>query len=68
MEDKIWYYTRGDGEKYGPYSDTELVKLIQQGILTGEDYIWMMDLDQWILIGDSIYSFYLFEEKEADII
>ncbi|MBP3891392.1 MAG: DUF4339 domain-containing protein [Solobacterium sp.] len=57
--DKIWFYTKGDGEKYGPYTDEELVKLIKQGILSGEDYIWMTELDEWILIQDSIYSFYL---------
>ena len=55
---KIWYYTKGDGNKYGPYTDEELVKLIKQDILTQNDYIWMMDLDEWIKIGDTIYSEY----------
>lgn len=45
--DKIWYYTRGDGQKYGPYTDEDLIKLIHQGILEGEDYIWTTDLDNW---------------------
>lgn len=57
--EKIWFYTKGDREKYGPYTDGELVKLIQQEILTEKDLIWMVDLDHWIAIGDSIYSFYL---------
>lgn len=59
MEDRIWYYTRGDGQKYGPYTDEELVKLIQQGILTEEDYVWTMELSQWAMIGDTIYSSYI---------
>lgn len=60
--DKIWYYTRGDGEKYGPYTDEELIKLIAQGILIGTDYIWMSDLDEWVQIQDSIYCVYLEEQ------
>ena len=60
--DKIWYYTRGDGQKYGPYTDEDLIKLIRQGILEGEDYIWATDLDEWVQIKDTIYSIYLEED------
>lgn len=60
--DKIWYYTRGDGQKYGPYTDEDLIKLIRQGILEGEDYIWTIDLDEWVQIKDTIYSIYLEED------
>ena len=60
--DKIWYYTRGDGQKYGPYTDEDLIKLIRQRILEGEDYIWTTDLDEWVQIKDTIYSIYLEED------
>ena len=60
--DKIWYYTRGDGQKYGPYTDEGLIKLIRQGILEDEDYIWTTDLDEWVQIKDTIYSIYLEED------
>ena len=60
--DKIWYYTRGDGQIYGPYTDEDLIKLIRQGILEGEDYIWTTDLDEWVQIKDTIYSIYLEED------
>ncbi len=65
-EEKLWYYTKGDGEKYGPFSDVELIRLIQQGILTEEDYIWMVDLEEWLLIGNSIYSFYIKQEETKE--
>ncbi len=65
--DKIWYYTRGDGQKYGPYTDEDLIKLIHQGILEGEDYIWTTDLDNWVMIQDTIYCVYLEEESEQKI-
>ena len=60
--DKIWYYTRGDGQRYGPYTDEDLIKLIRQGILEGEDYIWTTDLDEWVQIKDTMYSIYLEED------
>ncbi len=65
--DKIWYYTRGDGQKYGPYTDEDLIKLIRQGILEGEDYIWTTDLDSWEMIQDTIYCIYLEEETEQNL-
>ena len=42
--DKVWYYAKEDGQKY---------------ILSENDLIWMTDLDDWISVGNSIYSFYL---------
>ncbi|MCI2154760.1 DUF4339 domain-containing protein [Erysipelotrichaceae bacterium Oil+RF-744-GAM-WT-6] len=57
--DKVWYYAKEDGQKYGPYTDEELIKLIRNGILSENDLIWMTDLDDWISVGNSIYSFYL---------
>lgn len=57
--DKVWYYAKEDGHKYGPYTDEELIKLIRNGILSENDLIWMTDLDDWISVGNSIYSFYL---------
>ncbi|MBR2066780.1 MAG: DUF4339 domain-containing protein [Solobacterium sp.] len=57
--DKVWYYMKRDRKKYGPYSDEELIRLIQNEILEGEDYIWMPDLQSWLCIKDSIYSIYL---------
>lgn len=57
--DKVWYYAKEDGQKYGPYTDEELIKLIRNGLLSENDLIWMTDLDDWISVGNSIYSFYL---------
>jgi hypothetical protein len=61
--DKVWYYMKPDRNKYGPYSDQELIALIQQEILLAGDYIWMPDLKAWLKIGDSIYAFYLPENQ-----
>ncbi len=58
-ENRTWYYAKPSGDKFGPYSEEEIIKLLRNGILTATDYIWMIDLDNWVLVGDSIYSFYL---------
>lgn len=59
--DKVWYYKRKDstGEKFGPYTEDELIKLIRKGIIDPLDQIWMVDMDDWIVLKDSIYCFYL---------
>ncbi len=59
---RVWYYTLDGAEKPGPYSDDELVRLIQQNIVTAEHYIWMVDLASWIPVRESIYAFYLNED------
>lgn len=50
---------RADRQKFGPYTDEELVKLIRQEILTEDDWIWMPDMDSWLRVGDSVYSAYI---------
>ena len=61
--DKIWYYRNSSGEKYGPYTEEELIRLIQQQILSPDDGIWMVDLETWIPLMHSIYSFYMPSEQ-----
>ena len=58
-EEKLWYYAKPDGSKFGPYSDEELVKLLRNGILTKDDFIGMVDFENWMNVGNSIYSYYL---------
>ena len=41
----------------------ELVKLIKNEIIEGNDKIWMTDLENWITVNDSIYSVYLPRKK-----
>lgn len=57
--DKVWYYMKTDRQKFGPFTDAELIRLIQQDILSADDWIWMPDMDGWLKVGDSIYSIYV---------
>ncbi|MBW9212452.1 MULTISPECIES: DUF4339 domain-containing protein [Terrabacteria group] len=60
--DKIWYYLNHSAkEKLGPYTDEELIKLLNQGIVDVDDYIWMKDFENWLKVEDSIYSIYIGE-------
>lgn len=57
--DKIWYYMNEDKEKYGPYTDHDLLALIEQEIVRGNTFIWMPDFSSWIKVKNSIYASYL---------
>ena len=53
--DKIWYYLNHiTKEKAGPYTDEELIKLLNQGVVDVDDYIWMKDFENWLKGEDSI--------------
>ena len=59
MTDRVWYYRKNEGEQTGPYSDEELVGLLQNGTVSGDDMIWMEDLKNWLKVSDSIYGIFL---------
>lgn len=65
--EKVWYYMKPDRSKYGPYTDNELIALIRQEILSGDDYIWMPEMKGWLKIANSIYSIYIPEEDTDNI-
>lgn len=56
--DKVWYY-RVNGQKQGPFSESEIVKFIMYGTLGSEDEIWMKDLHYWFKIKDTVLCYYL---------
>lgn len=58
MKNQIWKI-RGVNEKY---SDEELVEMIKQGSLSGEDYITTSDMKEWIQVKESIYQYYMKEK------
>lgn len=62
--DKVWYYCKEDGKKFGPFSDSELCSLIKNGILAGDDQIWMPEFTEWLRIRDTIYSGFLENSEE----
>lgn len=66
MSNKPWFVLRNE-EKLGPYSDDELVALIEKGIVTRTDFIWMFDLGGWIKVSESIYQFYLPENRALEV-
>lgn len=58
-----WYVRRKDGKKDGSFSDAELAALISKGIVEPEDEIWTVKMADWMVLKDSIYSFYLRMKK-----
>ncbi len=65
---EIWYYMKKDRTKHGPVSEEALIRLLQNGTIEPDEYIWMQDLSAWLKVCNSIYSFYLQEEvaEESD--
>lgn len=58
VSDKVWYYLK-EGTKFGPYNESEMIKLIKHGIVEANDQIWMLDLKNWIALKDSLFSYYM---------
>ncbi|WP_302557214.1 DUF4339 domain-containing protein, partial [Holdemania filiformis] len=63
-----WYVRRKDGKKDGSFSDAELAALISKGIVEPEDEIWTVKMADWMVLKDSIYSFYLPHEETPFIL
>ena len=63
MKQQIWKI-RGVKERF---SDEELVEMIKQGSLSGEDYIATNDMKAWIEVKESIYQFYLKEKTNETL-
>ena len=42
-----WYYAR-NGEKSGPYRESELASLCRDGKVSGEDYVWSQGMAEWL--------------------
>jgi uncharacterized RDD family membrane protein YckC len=49
LEGNAWFYIR-DHQQQGPVGIFELKKLLEQGILTAETFIWTKELKQWEMV------------------
>ena len=58
INDKTWYYLKNN-QKEGPFTENEIIKLIQHQIIKVDDYIWMLDLNDWVLLKNSLFSLYM---------
>jgi hypothetical protein len=45
-ETRVWFYIK-DRQQYGPVGFFELTKLLEQGILNGETYLWTIGSERW---------------------
>ncbi|MFV0551276.1 MAG: GYF domain-containing protein [Anaerorhabdus sp.] len=61
--DKIWY-VRSSKRKGGPFTEEELIRLIRQEIVDEEYEIWNPDMEKWMRLVDSVYSFYIPVKEE----
>lgn len=59
MSNGAGFYYRNKQKKEGAFSEAEFIRLIQNEIIEPDDEFWMLDMENWMRLGDSIYSFYL---------
>ena len=52
IEPKSWYYINEDDKKYGPFTSTELKKLVVDEVVRSNNYIWKNGLKYWIEAKD----------------
>ena len=62
-KNKIWKIKGYEGS----FTDEEVIELIRQGQLKGEDALSSRDMKKWVRIEDSIYQFYLEDEENENI-
>lgn len=58
MLNKIWKIKGYEGS----FTDEEIIYLIKEGKLSGEDCLSSKDIKEYIMIKDSIYQYYLKKE------
>lgn len=66
MSNSIMWYYRNAQKKEGAFSEEEFTRLIQMGIIEENDEIWMMEMENWMVLKETIYSFYI--NKKEDIV
>ena len=62
-KEKVWR-VKGREETY---TDPELTDMISKGELKAEDEVTCKELKDWIRIKESVYSFYLKEDKHETV-
>ncbi len=46
-----WYYAKGD-EQRGPVSENVLIKLVQQGVIRADTFVWNTSMPDWLPYGE----------------
>ena len=64
MQSKIWKIKGYEGS----FTDEQIVYLIKNGKLNGEDCLTSKDIKTPIMIKDSIYQYFLKKEEQNEII
>ena len=51
----MWYYYTNN-QQFGPVSEEEITRLIQNGTIGHDDFLWTEGLDDWVYIGQTQFS------------
>ncbi len=60
--DKIWY-VKQSGSEVGPFSEQQLIDMIQAKLIKMDTQIWAEFMSEWYTIEQTIYHSYKKEEE-----
>lgn len=63
LKNKIWKIKGYEGV----FTDDEIVALISSGEIKGEYSLTSRDMKKWVKVKDSIYQFYLEDDKNETV-
>ena len=63
LKNKIWKIKGFEGA----FTDDEIVALISSGEIKGEYSLTSRDMKKWVKVKDSIYQFYLEDDKNETV-
>lgn len=63
LKNKIWKIKGFEGV----FTDDEIVALISSGEIKGEYSLTSRDMKKWVKVKDSIYQFYLEDDKNETV-
>lgn len=64
-ENKEWYYADDGNNQHGPYSEMEMVRFIQDGVISNNNYVWKPGLNEWIFLKESSLSGYSKQQAQT---
>lgn len=65
--EQIFYY-RTTTKQEGPFTEEEMIRMIQTGLIDAECEMLILEMENWIKLKDSIYSFYMPKEKQGTVL
>ena len=58
-----WYYVSNDSKQNGPYTEKEMVQMIQNGMIQANMYVWATGMADWVFLKNSSLASYMNQQS-----